>query len=122
MDTLPLIKHIETLFKTSEKFVDKDGKLFVPKILESIDKIDVELIKLLMSDEKAKEQFFMKVEDVYVLNQNDLIEFFTMNEYFNHSFTSYTNKIGLIKKDNFVYKYYGIHRTALMDHRPPWMF
>ena len=105
MDTLPLIKHIETLFKTSEKFVDKDGKLFVPKILESIDKIDVELIKLLMSDEKAKEQFFMKVEDVYVLNQNDLIEFFTMNEYFNHSFTSYTNKIGLIKKDNFIKKF-----------------
>lgn len=47
----------------------------------------------------------MKIDEVYVLNQNDLIEFFTINEYFNNSFTSYTNKIGLIKKDNFIKKF-----------------
>ena len=102
---LPQIEHIENLFKTNTKFTDKDGKLFIPKILEAIDKIDSDLIKLLMGDTKAKEQFFIKIDDVYVLKQNDLIEFFTMNEYFNHSFTSYTNKIGLIKKDNFVKKF-----------------
>jgi len=102
---LPLIEHIENLFKTNRKFIDKDGKLFIPKILEAIDKIDSDLIKLLMGDAKAKEQFFIKIDDVYVLDQNDLIEFFTMNEYFNHSFTSYTNKIGLIKKDDFVKKF-----------------
>ena len=28
-----------------------------------------------------------------------------MNEYFNHSHTSYTNKIGMIKKDNFIKKF-----------------
>ncbi len=105
MTTLPQIEHIEQLFKQNSKFTDKEGKLFVPKILESIDKIDIDLVKLLMADEKAKEQFFIKIDDVYVLNQNDLIEFFTMNEYFNHSYTSYTNKIGLIKKDNFIKKF-----------------
>ncbi len=105
MTTLPQIKHIEQLFKQNSKFTDKEGKLFVPKILESIDKIDVDLVKLLMADKKAKEQFFIKIDDVYILNQNDLIEFFTMNEYFNHSYTSYTNKIGLIKKDNFIKKF-----------------
>ncbi len=102
---LPLIKHIELLFKQTDKFSDKEGKLFVPKILEAIEKVDSDLVKLLLNDVKAKEQFFMKVEDVYVLNQNELIEFFTMNEYFNHSFTSYTNKIGLIRKDNFIKKF-----------------
>jgi len=102
---LPQIEHIENLFKTNTKFTDKEGKLFIPKILEAIDKIESDLIKLLMGDAKAKEQFFIKIDDVYVLNQNDLIEFFTMNEYFNHSFTSYTNKIGLIKKDSFVKKF-----------------
>jgi len=30
-----LIEHIENLFKTNTKFTDKDGKLFVPKILEA---------------------------------------------------------------------------------------
>jgi len=105
MSMLPLIKHIEILFKQSDKFSDKEGKLFIPKILEAIDKVDSELVKLLLNDEKAKEQFFMTIEGVYVLNQNDLIEFFTMNEYFNHSYTSYTNKIGLIRKDSFIKKF-----------------
>lgn len=105
MEILPLIKHIEDLFKQNEKFSDGEGKLFVPKILESIDNIDTELIKLLIKDEKAKKHFFTTIEDVFILKQNDLIEFFTMNEYFNHSYTSYTNKIGLIKKDNFIKKF-----------------
>jgi len=105
METLSLIQHIESLFKQIEKFTDKEGRLFVPKILEAIERIDSDLVKLLLNDTKAKEQFFMKIEDVYVLNQNELIEFFTMNEYFNHSFTSYSNKIGLIRKDNFIKKF-----------------
>ena len=105
METLFLVKHIEDLFKKNKNFSDKHDKLFVPKILESIDKIDNELIKLLIKDEKAKKHFFTKIEDVYILKQNDLIEFFTMNEYFNHSHTSYTNKIGMIKKDNFIKKF-----------------
>lgn len=105
MESLPLIKHIEELFNKNDKFSDQDGKLFIPKILESIDKIDSELIKLLITDETAKKHFFTQIEEAFILKQNDLIEFFTMNEYFNHSYTSYTNKIGLIKKDNFIKKF-----------------
>jgi len=105
MNKLPLIEEMEELFKTSDKFVDKKGTLFIPKILEAIDKIDSDLIKLLLSDKKAKEKFFISIEGILVLNQNDLIEFFTMNEYFKDSFTSYSNKIGLIKKDNFIKKF-----------------
>jgi len=102
---LSFVTHVETVFKQNDKYIDKDEKLFVPKILEDIEKIDSDLIRLLMSDTKLKEHFFMQVDDVYVLKQNDLIEFFTMNEYLNHSYTSYTNKIGLIKKDNFIKKF-----------------
>ena len=41
-----------------------------------------------------------------MLNQNKLIEFFTLNDYMkNGSYTAYTNKIGLIKKDNFIKKF-----------------
>ena len=102
---LSFITHVKNIFKQCDKYVDKDKKLFVPKILEDIEKIDKDLIKLLIQDEKLKNHFFMQVDDVYILKQNDLIEFFTMNEYLNHSYTSYTNKIGLIKKDNFIKKF-----------------
>ncbi|MFA9238344.1 MAG: DNA methyltransferase [Candidatus Paceibacteria bacterium] len=106
MDILSFKQHIENLFKNSEKFSDSDGNLDIPKILESIEKIDIELIKILKDDEKAKKEFFTQIDDIYVLNQNKLIEFFTLNDYMkNGSYTAYSNKIGLIRKDNFIKKF-----------------
>jgi adenine-specific DNA-methyltransferase len=96
-------QHIENLFKNSQYFSDSESTLFIPKILESIEKIDIELIKILKDDETAKQSFFTQIDDIYVLNQNKLIEFFTLNDYMkNGSYTAYSNKIGLIRKDNFI--------------------
>ncbi|MFA7569836.1 MAG: site-specific DNA-methyltransferase [Sulfurimonadaceae bacterium] len=106
MDTLSFKQHIENLFKNSSKFSDSEGNLDIHTILESIESIDTELIKVLKNDEKAKETFFTQIEDIYILNQNRLIEFFALNDYMkNGSYTSYTNKIGLIKKDSFIKKF-----------------
>lgn len=103
---LELKIHIENLFKNSDIFSDSEKNLNIPKILEATQKVDIELIKILKSDEKAKKQFFTQVEDIFVLNQNKLIEFFSLNDYMkNGSYTSYTNKIGLIKKDSFIKKF-----------------
>ena len=103
---LELKKHIENLFCNSDIFSDSEKNINIPKILEAIEKIDIELIKILKSDEKAKKHFFTQVEDIFVLNQNKLIEFFSLNDYMkNGSYTSYTNKIGLIKKDSFIKKF-----------------
>ena len=99
-------QHVENLFKNLQNFSDSDGVLFISKILESIEKIDIELIKILKDDEKAKKEFFSQIDDIFVLNQNKLIEFFTLNDYMkNGSYTAYTNKIGLIKKDTFIKKF-----------------
>lgn len=106
MDTLSFKQHIENLFKNSSKFSDSEGNLDIHTILESIESIDTELIKVLKNDEKAKETFFTQVEDIYILNQNRLIEFFALNDYMkNGSYTSYTNKIGLVRKDSFIKKF-----------------
>ena len=99
-------QHIENLFKNSQTFSDSNKVLFIPKILEAIEKIDIELVKILKNDDRAKKHFFTQIDDIHVLNQNKLIEFFTLNDYMkNGSYTSYTNKIGLIKKDNFIKKF-----------------
>jgi len=105
LNTLALIQHTENLLKTKENYTDKNKKLFIPKILEAIEQIDLELVQLLVSDATTKKHFFTTTDDFCILNQNKLIEFFTMNEYFNHSFTAYKNKIGLIKKDSFIKKF-----------------
>ena len=68
---MPLSKqHIEKLFKNSQKFSDSDGNLDIPKILESVEKINIELIKILKDDEKAKEHFFTQIEDIFDLMKN----------------------------------------------------
>ena len=106
MDSFSFKEHIENLFQKSEKFSDSEDCLDVNAILEAIDNIDAECIKILKNDEKAKEHFFKKIDDIYVLEQNKLLEFFMLNDYMkNGSYTSYTNKIGLIKKDNFIKKF-----------------
>ncbi len=102
---LKIFQHMQDILRKSERFTDKDENTFVHTILEAIENIDAELIKLLLGDEKAKEQFFISIEGALVLNQNKLIEFFTMNEFSKNSYTSYTNKIGLIKKESFIKKF-----------------
>ena len=106
MKSIDFISHIKNLFKTNDKFSDTDGNLDINAILEAIENINIELVRLLLNDEKAKKKFFVKVDNVYVLAQNKLIEFFMLNDYMkNNSYTSYTNKIGLIRKDNFIKKF-----------------
>lgn len=102
---LKIFQHMSNLLKNSERFTDKEGNVFVHTVLEAIENLDSEFIGLLLDDEKAKEQFFISVKGIFVLNQNKLIEFFTMNEFSKNSYTSYTNKIGLIKKDSFIKKF-----------------
>ena len=98
-------QHIENLFKNNDKFSDSDNKLYTNTILEAIENIDSNLIKILINDEVSKKHFFTSVEGIYVLNQIKLIELFTINNYFEDSYTSYSNKIGLIKKDSFIKKF-----------------
>lgn len=98
-----LKQHIESLFKNT-KFSDENNNLFVNKIFEAIEKIDNEFVEILLADDIAKKTFFSKIKDTYVMNQFKLIDFFSMNNYFEESYTSYTNKIGLIRKDDFIKK------------------
>lgn len=93
--------YIEELLQNT-KFSDKNNNIFTSKILEAIEKIDQDLVKILINDRTAKKLFFTKVLDTYVMNQFKLIDFFSMNNYFEKSYTSYTNKIGLIRKDDFI--------------------
>lgn len=104
MAILPLYEYIKKLFKNTE-FVSGDGEFLVGKICEAIERLDKNLVALLLKDAKTKEHFFVCVEDAFVLDQNKLFDFFNSREYFDSSYTSYTNKIGLIRKDSFIKKF-----------------
>lgn len=97
-----LIQYIKNLFKTNDKYTDKEGVLYTAKIFEDIDKMDINLILFLLKDDKAKEHFFEMQGESFIFNRVKLAELMTMKEYIKGSFTDYENKIGLIKKDDFI--------------------
>lgn len=104
MATLPLYEHIKNLFRNTD-FSSESGEFLTGKIYEAIERLDKNIIAILLKDVKTKEHFFVCVEDAFVLDQNKLFDFFNSREYFDSSYTSYTNKIGLIRKDSFIKKF-----------------
>ena len=98
-----LYKELELLFAKEKEFF-ADGKLLKNNILQSIYKLDNNLISLLLSSEIIKETFFKTVNEVYVFDK-DKFEIFLLNKaYLDNSYTAFKNKIGLITDQQFLSK------------------
>lgn len=83
------------LFKKDARLWNEETKELNETLLKDlIDKLDEKLIEILLNDKVAKEKFFIKVKDVFVLKQNDL-KFFIDENKLDNSYTQYQNKIGL---------------------------
>ena len=83
------------LLKKDSRLWDKEKKELNETLLKDlIDRLDEEIIELLLGDKELKEKFFIKIKDVFVLKQNDL-KFFIDENKIDNSYTQYQNKIGL---------------------------
>jgi adenine-specific DNA-methyltransferase len=82
------------LEKDSRLWNDETKDLNETLLKDLIDKLDEKLVELFLSDKEIKENFFIKIKDVYVLKQNDL-KFFIDENKLDNSYTQYQNKIGL---------------------------
>lgn len=84
-----------SVLKQDPRLWNEETKEFNETFLKDlVDKLDENLIGLLLSDDKIKEQFFIQVKGVFVLKQNDL-KFFIDENKLDNSFTQYKSKIGL---------------------------
>lgn len=104
MSHFSLYSQVKKALSQSE-FVSSDGEFLTGKIFEAIESLDKIFLSSLLKDQTSKEHFFDKIDDAIVLNQNKLFDFFNAKEYFDSSFTSYSPKIGLIRKDSFIKKF-----------------
>ncbi len=93
------------LFQKDER-IFADGKLFKNKLTELALKLDQPLLDLLLSDNKAKEHFFIekttKKEKVLVFDKDKFIAFVNNKEFLPDSFTSFKNKIGLMTNGEYL--------------------
>ncbi|MFA5772827.1 MAG: site-specific DNA-methyltransferase [Thermoplasmata archaeon] len=86
--------NIETLLKTDKRLVDENKELNLTAIRDLADKLDEQLIQLLLNNKEAKEKFFLKIKDVLVFRHTDF-KFFLDENKIDNSYTAYENKIGL---------------------------
>ena len=97
-----LFDHIKNVLSANESYC-KDGQLFKNAVVEAGLKLDSDLLKLLLKDEKAKKHFFSdvhieqgrNVEGVAVFDKVKFQKFVSNKEFLPDSFTAYKNKIGL---------------------------
>ncbi len=100
-----LMHDLTKLFQKDER-IFADGKLLKNKLTELALKLDHPLIELLLSDNKAKEHFFIektvKNNKVLVFDKDKFIAFVNNKEFLPDSFTSFKNKIGLMTNGDYL--------------------
>lgn len=89
-----ILDRLENILKNDERLLS-EGKLLKNKVIELSFKLDTQIIKLLLSDEKLKEFFFTEVEGVQVFDRRKFQLVVNNKTFLPDSYTVYKNKIGL---------------------------
>ncbi|NPA59876.1 MAG: site-specific DNA-methyltransferase [Epsilonproteobacteria bacterium] len=71
------LKHYVTkLLEQNPRFCNAHGKFCVDKVLKSIEDIDQKFCQILLNNQITKDNFFTKIDDIDILEQNKLINLF----------------------------------------------
>jgi adenine-specific DNA-methyltransferase len=97
-----ILSQIEELLRSDERLTTDDGILLKNKVHELANKSDVNLIRLLLSNEKSKQLFFQDLTDTYVFDKEAFIRFVSNKNFLPDSYTSYKNKVGLADGSTFI--------------------
>ena len=83
------------LLKKDSRLWDKEKKELNETLLKDLtDKLDEQLLDLLLSDKQAKEKFFLKIKDLFIFKVNEF-KFFIDENKLDNSYTQYKNRIGI---------------------------
>ncbi len=88
-------QRLEILLKKNEKYLDADRNIIKQKVKDAAEKIDPELIELLISEPEIKKEFFSQIKDVWIFNINHFVTFIDNKNFLNDSYTAFSNRIGL---------------------------
>lgn len=81
---------------SGKRFYAENGDLLRNKVAECAMNLDKELIKLLLSNEKIKNKFFTKVDDLLVFDKMAFVWAINNKAFLKDSYTKFKNNIGLI--------------------------
>lgn len=99
MSNIALFKELEKLLRIESQYCTEDGVLLKNAIVEAALAVRPDLIKLLLSHDALKRNFFTDVEGVLVFDKVKFQKFVMNKRFLPDSYTSYKNKIGLTNED-----------------------
>ncbi|MGE1118325.1 DNA methyltransferase [Bacillus altitudinis] len=96
-----LVSRVNEILKGFDEYW-VDGVLNKPKVIDAIKDYDHKLLKALLSDEVIKETYSTNVEGAIIFKQEEFIDFFRYKDYWNDSYTRYSNEIGLANEGRYL--------------------
>ena len=96
---MTLIDELKKLLKEDTRFIDGEGNLLKNRIVELALKLDKDLIKLLLKNERIKNHFFKDIDGVLIFDKEKFIKFVDNKEFLPDSYTAFKNKIGLANEE-----------------------
>ena len=100
---MTLLEELKSVLKKDKKLVS-DEKLLKNRIVELALKLDKDLIKLLLSNKRIKEYFFIEVDKTLIFDKEKFMKFIDNKEFLPDSYTAFKNKIGLTADKRYIAK------------------
>lgn len=102
MDNTKLRSTIDNILKQDDRLWNKDKtELNQTLLLDKVEDVDEKIIELLLHDKQTREEFFVKIKEVYIFKINNF-RFFMEENKVNNSYTKYKNRIGLTDGKRFL--------------------
>lgn len=99
MNNLSLFHELEQLLRNESAYCSEDGILLKNAIVEAALALRPSLIKLLLSHDGLKRNFFSEIDGVLVFDKIKFQRFVMNKRFLPDSYTSFKNKIGLTNED-----------------------
>ena len=97
-----MLNELKNLLKKDDRLVNKEGELLKNEINELAIKMDKDLIKLLLSDERMKKVFFVDLDGTLIFDKDKFIKFVSNKQFLPDTYTAFENRIGLRDSDGFI--------------------
>lgn len=99
MNNLNLFHELEKLLRMESRYCSEDGVLLKNSIVESALALRPDLIRMLLTHEGLKKNFFSEVDGILVFDKVRFQKFVMNKRFLPDSYTSFKNKIGLTGDD-----------------------
>ena len=90
------------LLKDDKSLWDEEGELITAAIHRRARQLDHNLIRLLLSDDEIKAEFFEEIEGHWIFNAHAFTHYLSSKNFLANSYTRFRNKIGLNIEDKFL--------------------